>query len=166
MRTGLLALCWFSASLPLHIKTLEMKKLRLFLVLAVAGSFFTSCTLQSRSYKSPNYYVEFVKSDFEFSAPESGEATSTTIFGLDFSRLFKKDVGIIDSDMRSTFSIPIIGSLIKPNRVHSYALYNIMLENPGYDVIIYPRYEVKKTGIPFIFVTTTVKATVRLGKVK
>ena len=41
--------------------------------------------------------------------------------------------------------------------------------NKGNDVILYPQYEtkvVKPIGIEFIFKTTTVKATARLGKLK
>ncbi|PCJ86731.1 MAG: hypothetical protein COA57_05845 [Flavobacteriales bacterium] len=141
------------------------------LLLSIGAMVFLSgCTLNSRSYKTPNHHVEFKKADFEFSSPQSAEAKSVTIVGLDFSRLFKKEVGMIDTEVPtsgfSLSSIPIIGSLSKPNRVHSYALYQIMLENPGYDVIFYPRYEVKKTGIPYIFETTIVKATARLGKLK
>ena len=70
-----------------------MKMFRLLFVVAVVAAFFTSCTIQSRSMKTPNNHVQFVKDDFDFSKQVTGEATSTTIFGIDFARLFSKSLG-------------------------------------------------------------------------
>jgi len=48
----------------------------------------------------------------------------------------------------------------------AYALFDLMEKNPGYDVVFYPQYETKITGIPLLFQKsqTTVKA--RLAKIK
>lgn len=140
-----------------------MKIFRLFLVLVIAASVITSCTVQSRSMKSPNNHVQFVKDDFDFSKQVTGEATSTKIFGIDFARLFNKKYGeVIEANQ---LSIPIIGSFVA-NWVNMYALYNAMQDNPGYDVVFYPQFETKTTGFGFIFSTTTVKVTARLAKIK
>ena len=61
--------------------------------------------------------------------------------------------------------IPVIGASAK-GTTHSYALYNLMSKNPGYDVVFYPQYEVRKKGFPFFYMKTTVVVTARLAKVR
>jgi hypothetical protein len=117
--------------------------------------------------KEPVNYVEMNKSDFEFSDQLSGEAEATYIFGIYIERLFSKKMGGADR-----FSVPVVGAYfnnIDPtSRVKSYALYNVMSQNQGYDVVFYPQYEVTANapiGIPIV-VTYKVKVTTRLAKVK
>jgi len=66
-------------------------------------------------------------------------------------------------------NIPVVGTMLL-DRTANYALYELMLNNPGYDVIFYPQYETKIVrpilGIGFFTKITTVKATARLGKLK
>ena len=62
-------------------------------------------------------------------------------------------------------TIPVIGNYGK-GKVSSYALYNLMQENPGYDIVIYPQYEVKRFIIPVFYAKRTAKVTARLGKIK
>ncbi len=61
--------------------------------------------------------------------------------------------------------MPVIGDYGK-GKVNSYALYNLMQQNPGYDVVIYPQYETKKFIVPLIYSKRTVKVTARLGRIK
>jgi len=117
--------------------------------------------------KEPMNYVQMEKSDFEFSDQLTGEAEAIYVFGIDFERLLNQKSAYINY-----FNVPIIGaymSYLDPTlRVKSYALYNIISQNPGYDVVFYPQFEVTKVapiGIP-IYVTYKVKATTRLAKVK
>jgi hypothetical protein len=64
-------------------------------------------------------------------------------------------------------SLPVVGNVLG-DKTSNYALYELMNNNPGYDVIFYPQYEVKVVkpiiGIGFLTKITTVKTTARLGK--
>ncbi len=140
-----------------------MKLLRILAVITVVAVFSTSCTIQSHSMKTPNNYVEFKKDDFEFSGQVTGEATQVKIFGLDFARLFEQKLGEVE--VAGRLQIPIIGGLVA-TKVNLYALYNVMKDNPGYDVVFYPQFETNKTGIPLLYTTTKVKVTARLAKIK
>lgn len=132
----------------------------------------TSCTMMSHSMKSPNNHVEFVKADFTFSEQVNANASSTKIFGIDFARLFNRTGGTVVSEgaalpIPSLTSIPVIGTTLM-DQTSSYALYELMSKNPGYDVVFYPQYEKIVNcpiGIPLI-TKTTVKVTARLAKMK
>jgi len=137
--------------------------------------FITSCTSTSLIMKSPNNYVELNKDDFEYSDQVIGEASATYIFMIDFTRLFDKKTADVVSGKGSfsSASIPVIGNYIglldQTGRVKSYALYDMMQKNPGYDVVFYPQYEVQTEspiGISFLICTHKVKATARLAKLK
>jgi hypothetical protein len=56
------------------------------------------------------------------------------------------------------------------DKTANYSLYELMTNNPGYDVVFYPQYETKVLkpilGIGFLTKITTVKTTARLGKLK
>ena len=138
-----------------------MKKLRLLIMLFVIAFIGMSCTTMTRSMRTPSNYVEFKKSDFEFSPQVTGEATQSKILGIDWARLFTKKYGEVTRV--GEIDIPIVGNYMN-GWVNMYALYNIMNENPGYDVIFYPSYETEKTGIPILYEQTTVKVKARLGK--
>jgi hypothetical protein len=131
----------------------------------------TACTSTHRSMREPNVRVDLTKADFTLSDQVSGEASTTRIFWIDFTRLFNKTTGAIDNPAAaqamplSLTAIPVIGTaLLDPTS--NYALYEMMKSNPGYDVVFYPQYETKvirPLGIGIVK-TTTVKATARLGK--
>ncbi len=133
----------------------------------------SSCTSVSRSMREPNTRLELTKNDFNLSDQVSATASSTKILCIDFARLFNKRVGSINQDRSynsvSASSIPIIGSIVE-DRTASYAIYELMLKNPNYDVVLYPQFETKISrpflGIGFIFKKTTVKTTSRLGQLK
>jgi hypothetical protein len=140
-------------------------------VVAAISTSFASCTNMHNSMREPNSRVEFVKNDFTFSAPLSGEATSTRIFGIDFKRLFKKTSGSVEGASAGVSgilaSVPIIGATIV-DPTANYALYELMNANPGYDVVFYPQYQTtvkRPIGLGFIVKKTTVKVTARLGKI-
>jgi len=144
-------------------------------LIALVVLFLSSCTATHRSMSSANSIVEFEKDDFEYSGQVTGEATSTLIFLIDFERLFSVKSGNIESSglMLSASSIPVIGGTVGKldgaGVVKSYALYDMMERNPGYDIVFYPQYEtVTKSpiGIPLIFSQRTVKVTARLAKIK
>lgn len=144
-----------------------MKKV-LFFCAAVAVLTFSSCTSKDISLENGNPHVEFYKGDFTLSQQFTAEATSTKIINIDWSRLFNQETGKVVGGPGSKFTLPVIGNLLS-DRTANYALYKLLQENPGYDVIFYPQYEtntVRPIGIGALYKTTTVKVTARLGKMK
>jgi len=155
----------------LIIKKMKMKlklfKMVMFVAIIAA---FSSCTSLNHSMREPNTRVNLNKADFTLSEQVSAEATSTKIIGIDWSRLFMKKTGTIEggSGVISIASIPVVGTLVT-DKTANYALYELMINNPGYDVVFYPQYEtkvVRPIGLGFIYKITTVKSTARLGKLK
>jgi hypothetical protein len=139
-----------------------MKTIHLFLLLGVVALLLTGCVSSTHSMKSPDNYVEFYRGDFDYSEQVSGEATSVKIFGVDWARLFNRNQGEFGD--KGTVDIPIIGG-INGNRVNTYAVYNMIKDNPGYDVVLFPQFETKKDW-KVIMSTTTVKVSARLGRIK
>lgn len=131
---------------------------------------FSSCSTLSMSLREPNVRVELDKNDFALSGQVTGEATTTTYFGIDFERLFTKKTGTIEGSGAAAISlanVPVVGDLMV-DKTSNYALYEMISKNAGYDVVFYPTYE-KKVVRPIglgIYKITTVKATARLGKLK
>ncbi len=147
---------------------------RTFKLLALCAIIFaSSCTSIDKSMREPNTRLNLQKSDFTLSDQLNGEASCTKILGIDFARLFMKKSGAVNRDGSaagplgiSLASIPVIGGVIV-DKTASYALYDMMDKNKGYDVVFYPQYEVnvrRPIGLGFIYKVTTVKATARLGK--
>jgi len=130
---------------------------------------FSSCSTFNHNMREPNTRVELNKSDFTLSDQVSAEAKSIKIMGIDFKRLFTKKTGTVEGGAASISlaSIPVIGNFISDKTVN-YSLYELMDNNPGYDVIFYPQYETKVVkpilGLGFLSKITTVKTTARLGK--
>ena len=130
---------------------------------------FSSCSTFNHNMREPNTRVELNKSDFTLSDQVSAEAKSIKIMGIDFKRLFTKKTGTVEGGASSISraSIPVIGNFIR-DKTANYSLYELMDNNPGYDVVFYPQYETKVVkpilGLGFLSKITTVKTTARLGK--
>ncbi len=145
------------------------KTINYLLLVIIVVTLLSSCTSINQSMREQNTKVNLNKSDFTLSEQVIGEATSTKIAGIDWSRFFTKKTGTAENGAMSisAATIPVIGDVIA-DKTANYALYNIMIANPGYDVVFYPQYETKVVkpflGIGFITKITTVKAKVRLGK--
>lgn len=149
-----------------------MKNLTMFLsVFFLTTILFSSCTTWNKTMKEPNVRVELQKNDFTLSDQVNAEATSKTIVGIDFDRLFNQKTGNIENNSTSISiaSIPVVGTLLD-DKTSNYALYELMDKNKGYDVVFYPQYNVKVEkpilGIGFLTKITTVTVTARLGKLK
>ena len=140
----------------------------LFLSLFIA---FQGCTNINKGMKEPASHVQFKKEDFTFSDQVSAEVSVTKVFGIDWSRIFKKETGEILNAEKSMqkfklSDIPVIGTFIPTGDCSvQYALYKLMDENKGYDVVFYPQFETKVVIAPFTTIITT-KVTARLGKLK
>jgi hypothetical protein len=146
------------------------KSISIFAAILFASIYLSSCTTINKSMREANVRVELNKNDFTLSDQFSAEAKSTKILGIDFARLFLKKTGNSSggSGALNLASIPVIGTVVV-DRTSNYALYDIMTNNPGYDVVFYPQYETKVVRpliLGFLYSTTTVKATARLGKLK
>ena len=145
-----------------------MKKTKIAILGLMFAIAFSSCTLNSKMMREPSAIMEWKKDDFSYSGQVTGEATVVKILGIDFARLFKKEVGTSSGGVASA-SIPIIGPLLEKflgDKSVGYAMYDMMEKNQGYDVVFYPSVDMKKTGIPVLFTTTKVKVTARLAKIK
>jgi hypothetical protein len=149
-----------------------MKKI-LLSVAVIASLWLTSCTVNSRSMREPFTRVELVKNDFTISEQFSAEAEQTKILGIDFARIFKKEYGFTDRDGGSFnlfTSIPIIGNVVSSytnaGAVQNYAMYNIMQDHKGYDVVFYPQFETNSFNFLGLYRKTKVKVTARLAKLK
>ena len=141
------------------------------LIISVAALVFSSCTTTSRMMREPNVRVNLEMKDFELSEQVTATATQRKIIGIDWSRLFHTESGKIqqsDPISINLAAIPVVGKPVR-DQTYNFALYNLMAENPGYDVVYYPQFEAihkKPLGFGLIIRTTTVNVTARLGKLK
>lgn len=141
------------------------------LTLVMAGIFaFTSCSMVQRSTQEADSHIRFVHENFEYSTQVTGEATTVRILGIDWKRLFKKGShATADAQKGGGFDIanvPVIGNVMR-EKTYNLALYDLLNANGGgYDVVMYPQYEMSKKGFPGIYTKTVVKATARLAKLK
>lgn len=144
------------------------KALQILILVAVIAFGFSSCQTYKHSMKEPNVYMKLTTDDVEMSEQFTAEATTVRIIGIDWARLFGTTETGVSEGQVSFASIPIIGNMFG-DKTSNYALYKLMKEHPGYDVVIYPQYESHKSAPVLgtdIYSKTTVKVTARLGKLK
>ena len=155
----------------------------------------TGCAVNKYSTSEIDNRLELTVNDLEISEPFVAEAQVIKFLGIDFARLFKKEVGeygsiSVTSSEGTSYSYNssessygsvntsttitsqvtnIISKVLGPiigSEASIYALYTLLNEHPDYDFILYPRVEERRTGVPFLFTTTNVKVIARLGKLK
>ena len=126
----------------------------------------SSCSVTTQTMREPNTRVELHKEDFIISKQYSATATTTRVLGIDFSRLFKHTVASVDHDGYSTpMFIPFIGGLTgAPSVTENYALFQLMTDNPGYDVIFYPQFSTNHFSFLGLYSKETVKVNARMAK--
>lgn len=115
------------------------KFLKTTLILSLLIITFTSCVTNTRLMCEPNVMVEMDAQDFEFSAQMTGEGKEVRILGIDWKPLFGKNESGTVSNGLNTFTIPIIGDFFT-NPTSSYALFDMISKNAGYDVVFYPQF--------------------------
>ena len=146
----------------MHLKKKLMKKLLFIIGLVVT---FSSCTTINKSIKQPFSSVDIRMDDFNLSEQKTAKATSVTVMGIDFERLFLKKMG----PGSTVSSIPVLGQYLS-DATTSYAMYNLLEENDGADFIFYPQIEKKITcpilGICLINRVSTVEVKSKLGTFK
>ena len=127
---------------------------------------FTSCTSIHKTTKQPYSSVDIKMGDFNLSNQKAAKATSVTIIGIDFDRIFMNKTGAFGP---SAASLPIVGQYLS-DPTSSYAMYNLLEENDGGDFVFYPQIE-KKTQCPILGICiltkiTTVNVKARVGTFK
>jgi len=160
-----LSLYWAAKS-----KLLTMSKLKTqALTAACAVVLFSSCTTYQRTMTDSNSRVNFTSKDFTITPAYGGYAQQTRIIGIDWARLFRHKEGEITNSMgmgASSFSIPVIGSVLNPTSVDAYALYDLMKAHPNYDAVFYPQFKRKHFNFLGIYSHTKVEVKARLGKLE
>jgi len=158
-----------------------MKKITLLLITVFI--LFSGCTMVNHSITTPVIYL----SDLDISDEVWGQAKSVKIFGIDFSRLLKRNIESANIGM-STSEIPIIGpeitgipafqsvglTIINTEssvgltiiNTESLALQDLLKKNSEYDVLISPKYSRTIDGFWPIYWTETVMVKARIGKIK
>lgn len=147
-------------------------KLSLILIVAM---FLSSCAIVSTSL--PTTFISL--SELEISEEFEGNAVSTRYLGIDFKRLFKiegSSLGLPSTGYSSVVSIPSGGGLsgivtsifsFSPTlQVHNYALNDLLIKHPGYDVVVNPKYSVSVNGLPPFYSKEKVTVIARMGKIK
>ena len=146
-----------------------MKNLNQLFLILISITFISSCSTTKVTMKGVSPVIELERSDFDISKQLSAEASETKIVGIDFKRLFSSKSASIDGEAISAASIPVVGSYLS-SFAKDYALYNLVEENKGYDVVLYPQFHTKRTcpflGICLLTDITKVTVTARLGKIK
>ena len=156
----------------------------------------TACSFHAYRMNELDSRLELTLADLDISEPVTAQSTVNRVLGIDFQRLFAQEAGAIDlktpseegwlsAKSRSTASVntlistsgtfllnsigSIVTTVIGPvlgGDAGTYALYNLMSANPGYDIILYPKFEKVSRGFPPFYTTTTVKVTARLGRLR
>lgn len=134
-----------------------MKRLLPILVLVVL--FASSCSSTYRTMREPNVRFELTGHDYILSDDAvSGEATVVYVLGIDWAHLF--------SSKTADFDAPIFGLSDMIRGAETYAIYDLMQKNPGYDFVMYPQITKKASGFPFIYKKVDVEVKARMGKLK
>ena len=126
-----------------------MKKL---FTILLGITIISSCTLSTKTMKQPWSSVDIKMNDFNLSTQQSADASSVTIFGIDFERLFIKKLG-----NPVAVSVPIVGKYLN-DPTTSYAMYNLLEANEDADFIFYPKVD-KTTICPIIGICLLTKIT-------
>ena len=138
-----------------------MKKFTI-LALLVAAFCMTSCSSLTRSMREPVVQFQLNSGDYTLSEPLTGTATSVRVFGIDWKRLFSDEGGTINAPI-VTSSLNELTELLPTTK--SYAVYDLMDANPGYDFVMYPQYKTKtRHFLWLIYSKETTTVTARLGK--
>ena len=147
---------------------MKLKNIYPIILLVIVALATSSCSVSKQTFKAPNYQIEFYKTDFEYSTLVSAEATTVRVLGINWKKMFNRENGKRNEDPIVSGLSPIVPVLGDAGygKVSSYALYTLMTEHPGYDVVVQPQYKTKRFIIPLIYAKRSVEVSARLGKIK
>lgn len=132
---------------------------RLLPILLFVVLFATSCSSTFKTMREPNVRFELTGHDYVLSDEAvTGEATVVYVFGIDWAHLF--------GGKTADFDAPIFGLSDMLRGAETYAIYDLMQKNPGYDFVMYPQVTKKATGFPIIYKKIDVEVKARMGKLK
>lgn len=139
-----------------------MKKVLFLLVATVIAMSFGSCVSTHSSIASTMPEIQLKPEHLEVTAPMEATAVTTRIIGVDWERLFSKRTATI----RGT----VYSSIVSFDKTDEYAIFNLLRQNEGYDMVLYPKFErVERKpvlGIGMIYSVTEVKVSARMAKLK
>ena len=133
-----------------------------------------SCTVTTKRIREVDYPLFSKNVPYRFSELQVAQGTQTKILTVDFKRLFSRQIGVIDSP-QWTLPVAVDSSRYLPQRynagysffgarAYDQAVYNLIIQNPEYDVVAQPVFEVKRFVVPLFYARTTVTLKARLGK--
>lgn len=132
-----------------------MKRLLPILILVVLLA--SSCSTTFRTMREPNVRFELTGNDYVLSDEAVGEASVLYVLGVDWKRLF----GHTD---RAEFDAPVMGLTNIVKGAETYAIYDLMQKNPGYDFVMYPQFTKTYKSFPLLYSRVNVKVKARMGK--
>ena len=151
-----------------------MKKILNTLLLLTLVFGIIGCTIVNRSFPVAGPTLSELNISDEFTT----EVEVKKVLGFDLERLLKYSNTNIGTPTGS-FNGDISGLMLSANTgmlplnsigisgsTYTYALNKLMSENPGYDIIITPKFNSKLDGIPPLYWTEKVEVKARLGRVK
>lgn len=139
--------------------------MRYLLLIASMGCalLLASCTVHQRMIADSSSRVNFTEKDFSITPVYSGEATVVRVFGIDWGFFIKRGSGYIGNEV-SAISVPLAGTVLRPNKADQYALHDLLKRHPEYEVVFYPQFKRKKWSIPGIYSRTHTTVQARLGR--
>ena len=151
-----------------------MRKSILTLFLSVCLLGLSSCTVTTKRIREVDYPLLTRNGPYQFSEWQVAKGTQTKILTIDFKRLFSKQIGVIDSPQWA-FPVAADSSRYLPQRyttgnslfgagAYDQAIYNLITDNPDYNVIAQPLFEVKRFVVTLFYARTTVSLKARLGR--
>lgn len=141
-----------------------MKKLKYASILFLGTLFLSSCSLRMNGISNSNAQLNLTTDDVEISEQKEVIVEEKLIFGIDWKRARKKEIGQVRR-RNSGIPIPVIGAN-SFSRAESYALYRLLEDNPGYDAILYPQFSGQAKGFLPIFFKTELTVKAKLVKLK
>lgn len=135
------------------------------ILLIVVG--LSSCSSTSRMATATLPEVHLDIDDLEITEPVWAESTSVFVFSINWKRLFNSGLGDF---IPNVYGIVPVKEVDCTNKAMRYSLYNLMKANPGYDMVMYPQFVIKKRkpflGLGFIYQKIYVKVTARMARLK
>ncbi|MBP5327279.1 MAG: hypothetical protein J6Y98_05145 [Bacteroidales bacterium] len=139
-----------------------MKKYLFLFAVLIAAVIFGGCVSTHSTITSSTPQIELKPEHLEVTEQREATGVTTRIFGIDWERLMNSR----SASMRGT----VYSSMISFDRTEEYAIYGLLKQNEGYDMVMYPKFTkvVRKPvmGIGAICTITEVKVSARLAKLK
>ncbi len=153
---------------------------------------FSSCKISRNSMREANYQLWLHHEDLDLSERITGKANQNKFMGIDWQRTFGKKKfeyggfgdlprdpsnpningsissgSILNGEGSSAISILLNGiiGISSASRVEQMAMYDLIRQNPGYDLVMFPIFQTNKKWY-ILGSKTEVVCTAKLGKLK